>query len=55
MSKTERKKLVNLLTILMGIEPLIVSKDVSGLNNEEFKELLNWGMELVLRGYFNGN
>lgn len=55
MSKEERKKLVNLLAILMGIEPLIVSKDVSGLNNGEFKELLSWGMELLLRGYFNGN
>jgi len=55
MSKKERKKLVNLLAILMGIEPLIVSKDVSGLNNKEFKELLRWGMELILRGYSNGN
>jgi AcrR family transcriptional regulator len=55
MSKKEKKKLVNILTILMGIEPLIVSKDVSGLNNGEFKELLSWGMELILRGYFNEN
>ena len=54
-SKKERKKLVNLLAILMGIEPLIVSKDVSGLNNGEFKELLSWGMEIILRGYFNEN
>ncbi|MEP3836010.1 MAG: TetR/AcrR family transcriptional regulator [Algibacter sp.] len=55
MSKKEKDKLVNLLTILMGIEPLIVSKDVSGLNNEEFKELLRWGMELILRSYFKEN
>ena len=55
MSKKEKNKLVNLLAILMGIEPLIVSKDVSGLNNGEFKELLSWGMELILRGYFNEN
>ena len=55
MSKKEINNLVNILTILMGIEPLIVSKDVSGLNNREFKELLRWGMELILRGYFNEN
>jgi len=55
MSRKEKDKFVNLLAILMGIEPLIVSKDVSGLNNEEFKELLRWGMELILRGYFNEN
>lgn len=53
--KKEINKLVNILAILMGIEPLIVSKDVSGLNNREFKELLRWGMELILRGYFNEN
>ena len=55
MSQKERKNLASLLAILMGIEPLIVSKDVSGLNNGEFKELLSWGMELILRGYSDRN
>lgn len=50
----EKKDLVNLLAILMGIEPLIVAKDVSGLDNQEFKELMSWGMKLVLKGFFNG-
>ena len=50
----EKKDLVHLLAILMGIEPLIVAKDVSGLDNQEFKELMSWGMKLVLKGFFNG-
>ncbi|WP_299529089.1 TetR/AcrR family transcriptional regulator [Ulvibacterium sp.] len=49
----EKKDLSNLLTILMGIEPLIVTKDVCGLNNEESFELLKWGMELLLEGFNN--
>lgn len=35
----------------MGIEPIIVTKDVCGLNNAESKELLKWGMELLLKGF----
>ena len=50
----EKKDLVHFLTILMGIEPLIVTKDVSGLDNKEFKELMSWGMKLVLKGFFEG-
>lgn len=46
----EKEDLSNLLTILMGIEPLIVSKDVSGLDNSEFLELMKWGMNLLLKG-----
>jgi AcrR family transcriptional regulator len=48
----EKKDLANLSTILMGIEPLIVTKDVSGLNNRESLELLKWGMKLILKGFF---
>ncbi|SMG46878.1 TetR/AcrR family transcriptional regulator [Arenibacter troitsensis] len=50
----EKRDLVHLLAILMGIEPLIVAKDVSGLDNKEFKELMRWGMQLVLKGFFDG-
>lgn len=49
----EKNDLMHLLTILMGIEPLIVTKDVSGLSNEESHKLLRWGMELILKGYFH--
>lgn len=50
LTKKEIKDLQNLLTVLMGIEPLIVTKDVCGLNNEQSKKLLKWGMELLLKG-----
>ena len=50
LTKKEITKLQNLLTVLMGIEPLIVTKDVCGLNNEQSKKLLKWGMELLLKG-----
>ncbi len=49
----EKRDLSNLLTILMGIEPLIVTKDVCGLNNSESVELMKWGMELLLEGFSN--
>jgi len=51
-NESEREKLVNLLTILMGIEPLIVTKDVSGLNNNQSMEIMKWGVQLILKGYF---
>ncbi|WP_425236337.1 TetR/AcrR family transcriptional regulator [Ulvibacterium sp.] len=47
----EKRDLSNLLTILMGIEPLIVTKDVCGLSDDESFELLKWGMELLLKGF----
>lgn len=47
----EKEDLSNLLTILMGIEPLIVTKDVCGLNNSESTELMKWGLELLLKGF----
>ena len=31
----EKEDLSNLFTVMMGIEPLIVTKDVCGLNNQE--------------------
>lgn len=52
-SKEEKEKLSNLLTIFMGIEPLIVAKDVCGLNNKEALEIMGWGMKLLLKGLNN--
>ena len=48
----ESEKLINLLTILMGIEPLIVTKDVVGLNNKQSMEIMKCGVQLILKGYF---
>lgn len=50
LTKSEIKNLQNLLTVLMGIEPLIVTKDVCGLENDKSKKLLKWGMKLLLKG-----
>ena len=48
---SEQEDLSNLLTILMGIEPLIVAKDVAGLNNKKAKEILKWGVLLIMKGF----
>lgn len=48
MNPVEMENLANLATVLMGIEPFIVTKDVCHLNNEQSKEILKWGMDKVL-------
>lgn len=48
-SKT-KEDISNLLTMLMGIEPLVVAKDVCGKNNDEAIALMQWGLELILKG-----
>lgn len=50
--KVDKEKLANLLTLFMGMEPFIVTKDVCGLNNAESKELLEWGIDLIFKGFF---
>ena len=52
-SPKEKEDLSNLFTILMGIEPLIVTKDVCGLNNSESTEIMKWGLELLLKGFIS--
>lgn len=52
LAEDEKEDLANLFTILMGIEPLIVTKDVSGLSNKEAMRLMTWGMKLILKSYF---
>jgi AcrR family transcriptional regulator len=52
-TKEERQKLSNLLTIFMGIEPLIVAKDVCGLNSKEAIEIMRWGMIIFFKGLKN--
>jgi AcrR family transcriptional regulator len=50
LSINDQKNLANLLTMMMGVEPIIISKDVEGLNNEEAIKLLKSGLEIILRG-----
>lgn len=51
----EKEKLSNLLTLFMGMEPYIVTKDVCGLDNEESSQLLQWGIYLIFKGLMNSN
>ena len=44
----EIENLVNVATILMGIEPFVVTKDVCHLNNKESKQVLHWGLEKII-------
>lgn len=41
-------KLIAISTTLMGIEPIITTKDVCGLQDEEAKDALKWGLEIIL-------
>jgi len=52
-TRKERKDLSNLLTLFMGMEPYIVTKDVCGLNNEESSHLLKWGVSLIFKGFID--
>ena len=44
----EIENLVNVATVLMGIEPFVVTKDVCHLNNKESKQVLHWGLEKII-------
>lgn len=48
------ENLKNIVTVLCGIEPLIVNKDVNRLNNRESNELLKWALEMILKGMAAG-
>ena len=46
----EKEKLINVATILMGIDPIIAGKDVCELSNAEVNESLVWALEMILKG-----
>ena len=48
MKSAEIERLANLVTVLMGIEPFVVTKDVCNLNNDQSKDVLSWGLEQIL-------
>lgn len=50
LTQKEKEDFSNLFTMLMGIEPLIVTKDVCNLNNSESIELMKWGINLIFKG-----
>lgn len=49
-SKENLDHLKNAATILMGIESVIVAKDVCGLSDEKTNETLKWALEMILKG-----
>jgi len=50
LSKKDLDHLKNAGTILMGIESVIVAKDVCGLSDKKTNETLNWALEMILKG-----
>jgi AcrR family transcriptional regulator len=44
------RKLVTSASLLMGIDSLIVCKDICGLTNQEMEETLRWALEMILKG-----
>ena len=46
----DHQNLINVSVLLMGIESIIVSKDVCGLEADEAKNALRWGLEMILKG-----
>lgn len=48
--KEHYEHLKHIVTLLCGIEPLIVNKDVNGLNNKQSNELLKWALHMILKG-----
>lgn len=50
LNKDQIQKLIHIAVLLMGIESIIVSKDVCGLSDKKSKETLSWGLEMILKG-----
>lgn len=46
----EKRRLLNIASVMMGMEPLIVAKDICGLSDADAKETLQWGLQMVLKG-----
>jgi AcrR family transcriptional regulator len=46
----DRQKLTYMATLMMGIEALIVTKDVCQLNEASAEEVLQWGIKTLLAG-----
>jgi len=44
------QKFIVIATLLMGIESLIVTRDVCQLNTAQSDEILIWGLEMVIQG-----
>lgn len=50
MKQEELQNFIYLATVLMGVEALIVTKDVCQLDNKKSKQVLQWGLEMLIKG-----
>ncbi len=50
MPKDQFENLINISALLMGIDSLIVTKDVCDLSNAESNKILKWGIDMILKG-----
>ena len=48
-----KEKLKHITVLLMGIEAVLVTKDVCGLDEKKTRETLTWGLEMLLKGIKN--
>jgi hypothetical protein len=48
------KNLITIASVLMGIDALIICKDVCDLNNEEANDTLQWALKMILKGIASG-
>ncbi|GAB2467025.1 hypothetical protein GCM10011375_32090 [Hymenobacter qilianensis] len=44
------ERLKQTVSVLTGIEPMIVNKDVNGLSNDASNDLLQWALQMILKG-----
>lgn len=54
-SKQNLENLSCIAVILMGIDPVIVAKDVCGLSSKQSDEVLRWGLDMILKGVVSKN
>jgi len=48
LSSNDKKHLVNIASLFMGIEALILTKDVCNLSNKDARQSLQWGLQMLL-------
>ncbi|TBX65162.1 TetR/AcrR family transcriptional regulator [Flavobacterium silvisoli] len=53
MPANDIEKITSIMSLFMGIESLIVTKDVCKLTNEQSMDHLKWGLELLLSGFLS--
>jgi AcrR family transcriptional regulator len=53
LTNKQYENLINISSILMGIDSFITAKDVCGLDTDQAKSTLEWGLEMVIKGVYS--